>query len=83
MANDENRKILLNLCQSVRDLIRCQEEANEQCRALYFALKQDIPDLEKRVRDAHQKHALSATRLSVRLGRARQKLDTVIDSLKR
>jgi len=83
MLNDDSQPILLKLCESVRDLIRCQEEANKQWRALYFALKQDVPDLEKRIRDAHQKHALSATRLSLRLGRASQKLDEAVDSLKK
>ena len=82
MTNDE-RRILVKLCDVLRDLIACQQETDRSWRSLYLALKQNhFPDMDREVAD-HRKDALFATELSLRLGKVAQALQGVSESLKK
>ncbi len=81
---DDERQVLVNVCEALRSVIQYQEDANRSWRALYAVLKQEFPAVnwDKAVAD-HRTGVPSASALSQRLWLIDERLQAVIESLKR
>ena len=78
---DKDRKNLLELAETVRDLFEIQAAANRTVHALFLALKTQLPGLEEAYPKA-RKDSRFATRESVSTWKTSQKVEKIIDRLR-
>jgi len=80
----EEQQVLVQACEALRAIIQCQEQANRSWHSLYSVLKHRFPtiDWDKEVAD-HQTNVPPATALSQQLWLVSEKLQAVIESLRR
>jgi hypothetical protein len=80
---NEDRQVLIANCEVLKQVVECQLQQDEAWRFLALALQNHFPNLKAEYQAARQKDSLFATGSNVALGKLTDKIEEIIEHLKR
>ena len=79
---NEDRQIMISLCQQMKEVIECQLQQDRAMRSLGKALLKHLPTLKADYQEA-QTDASLASISTISIGKTQQTIDGIIERLKR